>query len=316
MVVIQSVAGPQCGVAHVQQLRAAGVGSSSLSRLVARGLARRVFSRVYAFGAAAIELSSEARLIAIVLQLGDDSAVSHSTAAHLLGFWDRPDRTIHASTIHRRAPLNEPLVAVHRSIHTFESSSALVGKVRVTSPTRTLVELGQDLTKFQCCRALHLADFANALDLRAFEELLDQRRGEPGTSVARNARDLHLGGSSGTKSRSEDRGLWLLRTHGIPEPLVNNRLIDGLEGNEPDFAWSARRYIVELDGGGHRLIGMPAYDASRQRLYESEGWFVRRFDARVVWDEPEHFIATVTRDLARQRRSLTSRSRFSGRACQ
>lgn len=306
MIAIQMVAGPQLGIAHVAQLSAAGVGSSVLSRLVASGFARRVHPGVYSFGAAAVELSPEARMVALQLYLGPDSAISHSTAAHVLGCWDRPGGVVHASTTQRRAPIDDPGTAVHRSIHPMIATSVLIGNVRVTNPARTFVEVGQELTCFQCCRVLGLADFAGLLQTRDVERLLDDRRGEAGTAVTRTALRLRIEGSAGSKSRTEDRGIWLLDRAGVPEPLVNNRLIDGLEGNEPDLAWRREQYIAEIDGRGHSLVGMQAYDHGRMRLYEAEGWLVRRFCASVLWDEPEHFVSTVIDDL-RMRRGRSRR---------
>lgn len=284
---IMALAGEQHGVAHRHQLRALFVSRSAIARRVRAGLAREELPGVHAFGPAAHHLGIAGTMMAAVLYLGPDAAVNHATAAARHGLWDRDDGTVHVVTTQRRRPMPPGFPVVqHRSIHPVRPSCVAIDGIPTTSVTRTIVEAGQVLTKFQLAHVIHGAEFSGTYDAEAVRALLRQRHAEPGTRIALDAVAMHELGSAGTRSRTEDRLLVLLIRLGAPEPCVNWRTIPGLRGYEPDLAWPDRRLIVEIDGDrGHSQAGMATYDAEREATYRREGWKVLRFPSSMVWTD-------------------------------
>ena len=80
---IAEIAARQHGLVRTSDLRAAGLGTSAVSKRRARGLLHRVYRGVYAVGHAA--LSREARWLAAVFAAGPGAALCGLAAAELWG---------------------------------------------------------------------------------------------------------------------------------------------------------------------------------------------------------------------------------------
>ena len=80
-----------------------------------------------------------------------------------------------------------------------------------------------------------------------------------------------------SRSELEDRFLGLCRRAGLPRPRVNMLVSVGGETLEVDFAWPARRLVVEVDGWRHHGTGSGfERDRRRDRLLALGGWRVIR----------------------------------------
>jgi predicted transcriptional regulator of viral defense system len=80
---IQKLAARQHGVVSLPQLKALGLGASGARARVAAGKLQRLHQGVYAVGLA--KPTREARYMAAVLACGPGAALSHRSAADLLG---------------------------------------------------------------------------------------------------------------------------------------------------------------------------------------------------------------------------------------
>ena len=109
---------------------------------------------------------------------------------------------------------------------------------------------------------------------------------------------LHNTGSAGTKSRGEI--VFLLRSAGLSEPLVNTHL----EDIEVDFHWPDLKLVVEIDGGGHGRPSTRREDALKQRILNAAGYEVLRFSDTA---DPQRIVDAV--NARRPRPSSSSASR-------
>src|SRR5204862_2783004 len=123
----------QWGNITTAQLRAIGFSRAEIHGMARRGLLHRMHRGVYAFGARSP--APEQRWAAALLAAGDDSALSHTTAATAFG--QLPVREVIDVTVptHRRG---DATLRVHqrRSVET-----TLYKGLRITTPAQTLLDL-------------------------------------------------------------------------------------------------------------------------------------------------------------------------------
>ena len=266
---------------------------------------REVLTGVFAVGPTAVametaDLTTDAWLTACVLRGGDGAALSHAAAAARLGGWKRWDGSVSVTSPRRITCVT---LGVPRRYARAEAGQTIdVRGVPVTTPERTVLDLGTELTAHQICHVIHELTFLRVLDLRLLEDALEQRRGGRGTAVVRKALRLYRAGSAGTRSFSEDHLLeGVHRTRRIGEPIVNNRNAVDIHGIEPDFAWPDARLIVEVDGAsGHDQPGKRAHDRQRDAALAAQGWLVIRFDAQRVRRDRAAVIREIERAYARR----------------
>ena len=93
--------------------------------------------------------------------------------------------------------------------------------IPVTTIARMLVDLTDELTAHQLANVIHEATFRRRFSLTATNDAIARANGRHNLDVLHKALALNAAGSAGTKSRNEDRFLYLLQLAGIPEPRVN-----------------------------------------------------------------------------------------------
>ena len=104
------VAEKQFGLVTLDEVRKAGIHDRTWQLCVRSGLWVRVAPRVYR--SASVASTFAQRCLAQVLSLGGDAAVSHRSAAALLGLDNvRQERVIHVTTSDRRAIVEVDLTA-------------------------------------------------------------------------------------------------------------------------------------------------------------------------------------------------------------
>jgi predicted transcriptional regulator of viral defense system len=270
--VIAEIAGRQHGIVTRWQLAQAGINDEAVRWRVTHGRLLRVHRGVYSMSP---WLSMEARRTAARLAAGRSSALSHRTAAHEWGLVPRAAATIEIVT-----PRQPRTIAGAR----VRSTSTLVADdvVRhdgavVTSVARTIVDLGDVVPASRVAKAMHEAEFLGRLDLSLLEECLARNTGRRHVSaVLREALALHLSGSSGSRSRPEERLLAGVVRAGQPEPRLNTPfwLVD--EEIEVDLHWPDLRLAVEADGGGHLRRRTRREDARRGAKLRANDWRVLR----------------------------------------
>ena len=141
------IAAEQHGHISTRQLRGCGLDSDAVTHRVRTGRLHPVHRGVYAVGHTAITLTG--RFVAAVLACGDDSSLSLFASGAYWNFlrWDERliDVTVVGTTTRRIAG-----VRVHRARTMDERDVWQRDGMRVTSPARTLLDLGAVLSPKRC----------------------------------------------------------------------------------------------------------------------------------------------------------------------
>lgn len=290
--VIARVAARQDGVVSRAQLRAAGLTDRVVDRRIEAGTLRPVHRGVYAVGYRRLTRSALCR--AAVLAGGPTAALSHRDAGSewslirirkgpisvtVPGTTGRPQRR--TITLHR-APLPPGDVVVRNGF-------------RITSPSRTLIDLAALLSTRELERALDEAHYLNRLSARTLAEALRRSRGRPGTRALRRALAHHELGSTRTETAIEERFLMLIRDAGLPQP----RCQVWIGRHRVDFLWPAHRLVVETDGErSHRGERRQAGDAERDTALEARGYATVRVDEAEIDDQPELAVGRIAASLS------------------
>src|SRR3954447_4676031 len=180
--IVAELAIRQRGVVGVAQLRAAGLSASAVKYRRKRGRLHRVHTGVYAVGHP--RLDERGRLWAAVLACGGPaSAIArHRPAAAVWALLPEPPRADVATLKHRRSTTR---IRVHR-LGDLDPRRDVVTHpdgLRVTTPTRTLIDLAAILTGHRLERLCHRAEHLRLLDTRPLREVTNR----PGAAKLRHA---------------------------------------------------------------------------------------------------------------------------------
>jgi very-short-patch-repair endonuclease len=278
-VAIARIAHRQWGVMTWNQLRAAGLAASTISRRVRDGRLHRVHRGVYALIPPSA-LAPEGRWLAAVLACGDGAVLSHRSAAALWQLIDegttRPEVTVPV-----RGARAVRGVLLHRTRSLPPDSVTSRRGVRVTTVERTLADLAEVVSTSILHRAAQQAEFHR----RKVGSSGDPWRHANGRHGAPKLRTLpQLRAQVGmTRSDLERRMLRLCRDARLPEPEANQRI----EGECVDFVWRKERLVVETDGGEAHLTAA-AFENDRRRDVDLmiAGWRVARFTWAMISYQP------------------------------
>jgi len=278
--VLAEIAARQHGLVTIEDLRAAGLSSSAVSKRRARGVLHRVHRRVYAVGHAA--LSREARFLAAVLAAGDRAALSRLAAAELWKL-SRVRKAPITVVAPRRVRIDGVRVQCCPRLDPRDVTRHR--DVPVTTVARTIVDLAEIRTAPQVANVMYEAAYRDLLDLDAVEETAARLAGRHGLGTLEAALDAHRRGSAGTKSAKEDAFHALVGA----KPIVNVKVL----GEEVDAYWPEQRLIAEVDGPGHERPRARRRDAARDRKLRAAGYTVLRFTTVEVEREPHAVRARV-----------------------
>jgi very-short-patch-repair endonuclease len=181
------------------------------------------------------------------------------------------------------------VVIIHRGALP-EGEVVTLGRIPVTSPARTVLDLAGFLPRRQLERVI---DEANYLRLDLSD--LRPRHGRRGCGTLEHVLADHTAGTTRTRSDLEERMLDLLQSRRLPTPEVNTTI----EGTEVDFAWPKQRLIVETDGW--RAHGTrKAFERDRRRDAEliAAGWRVVRVSYARLEREPARVAQRLAAALA------------------
>jgi hypothetical protein len=229
------IAARQEGRVTRAQLLDAGIDTHRIRRWLADGRLHRVHRGVYAIGKPVPSLRGD--YMAAVLACGLGTVLSHWAAAMLLGlikFRRVPAPEVTVPTTAGRA---RPGIKIHRVAELHPRDTMRVGKIRVTSVARTLLDIAPSLSQSQLTRACHEAWIRHETTPTEVIACIERNPHKPG------ARRLRLAlGSDVTLSTLEDGFLSLLRDHHLPLPRTN---IDR-GGDKVDCHWPDVGLTVEL----------------------------------------------------------------------
>jgi very-short-patch-repair endonuclease len=160
--------------------------------------------------------------------------------------------------------------------------------IPITSPIRTLIDLGTRLPARQLEAAVNEADKLDVVDPETLRAALEARPGLHGVARLRvilDHRTFVL-----TDSELERRFLRLARRAGLTRPKTGLHL----NGFKVDFYWPKLGLIVETDGlRYHRTPTQQARDRKRDQAHTAAGLTTVRFTHAEVAFEPDHVVETV-----------------------
>ena len=270
------VARAQRGPFTYQQARDAGFSKSAIGRRIDSGTWLSLHRGVMCDSA--VPASPARAVSAAVLACGPTAAACLRSAAQLwkidVPSTDDPDVVVLGSA--RRRPAG---VIVHRTTRLGRSEAAPSDGIRVTSPMRTLLDLGAILE----LRPLELAldrfwrrglIAPRRLALYLADEWCTRKRG---SAVLRKLAAERCGqGPSG--SDIETLLLQLIREANLPLPVRQHPVVTPFGVRYLDLAYVRERVAIELDGMDSRLDpSVFLDDRARQNLIEAQGWTFRRF---------------------------------------
>lgn len=244
----------------------------------------RVHAGVYAVGHA--QHSPHALAMAAVLACGDRAVLSHDSAAALWGIRTWPRSPEVTCALEKR----RPGIRTHRTQTLITQDVRRHRNIRVTSPSRTILDIEGRLTDAQLARAvneLRLADHMGAAEL---QRLL---------TASRRVKALVDPDQSPTRSPLEDLFLAFCAKYGLPVPRLNVTLF----GHEVDALFEEERLIVEIDGWRYHKDHQ-SFEADRERdaMGIAHGFATYRVTHRRLTREPDREATCLKLALARRRR--------------
>jgi len=276
------------------QLLAAGLGPGAIDYARLNGELAVVHRSAYLLAGAA--LTTAAREFAAVLACGDDSALSHASAAYRLDLLPYP--TNYATldvTLPRRAS-GKHGIRTHFTGCWEPGDTFVLDHLRVTTPRRTLLDLAATESGRPLERALAAALATNRVTRRTLLAHLDRRPYRRGG--ARALRALLDAGPSLTRSEAEELLRALVRSARLPDPETNVRI----GPYEVDVLWAKERLVVEVDGwrfhGDRKAIER---DRARDAHLAAFGYRVMRVGWRQLADEPQVVLDRIAAALSAAR---------------
>ena len=251
----------QHGVITLWQLRSLGLTADEVKWRSRTGRLHPIHRGVYAVGHR--NLTDEALFIAAVLAIGSDAALSHLSAAQLYGLrpFNRDAGTwVDVSTTRHVKPRR------HIRLHTVRALEITTrSRIPVTTPARTLLDLGDVLTARQHERTVHEAEVQRLVTIDALQAQIAR---SPGRRAAARLQAITADGPAPTRSDLEDAMLALLKRHGLPRPHINARI----GADEVDLWFPESDLVVELDGWRyHGTAIRHRLDARKQARLEAAG---------------------------------------------
>ena len=173
--------------------------------------------------------------------------------------------------------------------------------IPVTTPVRTLIDLGTRLRPYALEAAINEADKLDLIDPVALGAALQDRRGQRGVRPLREI--LERGEFVLTDSELERRFLPIARRAGLGTPLTQ----EWVNGFRVDFHWPNLGLVVETDGlRYHRTPGEQARDRLRDQAHVAAGMTALRFTHWQVRYDPKQVERTLRAAVSIERRPPSS----------
>jgi very-short-patch-repair endonuclease len=180
-------------------------------------------------------------------------------------------------------PRRHPGLLVFRSRTLAGETTTHMG-IPITTPERTLVDIGGGLSPKRAGRALREALRLRLTTAGRVIECTTRHGGQPKV-IANLAKRYASIPYARTRSDAEARALELLHDAGLELPAVNVRIA----GQEADLVWFEPRAIMEIDGPQYHQFRDE--DARKAALWREAGYRVDRVPSDLVYDEPQAFVA-------------------------
>lgn len=288
----------QHGVVALFQLLALGYTRRAIEHRIAIGRLHPVFRGVYAVGRP--EVSQKGRWMAALLACRLEAVLSHESAGVLWGICSEQEDIIHVTGARARDH-RRPGIAVHRTRTLRDDDRTRCDSIPVTSPVRTLIDLGTRLRPGALEAAINEADKQDLIDPPTLRAALTDRRGQRGVRPLREI--LDRGEFVLADSELERRFVPIARRAGLGPPLTQ----EWVNGFRVDFYWPDLGLVVETDGlRYHRTPAEQTRDRVRDQAHIAAGLIPLRFTHWQVRYDPPHVERTL--QAATTRRSTSPRS--------
>jgi very-short-patch-repair endonuclease len=253
---IASVAARQHGVVTRSQLMGLGLSRSAIARSLEAGRFQLLHRGVYLVGLLKPLRATE---MAAVLAGGPKARISHTSAACLWRMGPvEPPSVVHVS-VPGGGRGRRPGIHFQRVIQWADDESTAVDGIPVTSPARTLVDLGGMIGSRELERAVAFAMREGLVDSEELGTLPERYPRRPGMASLRSLlRDLE--GPSLTRSEAERCCLDLLQAAGLPRPHSNVPV----GPYELDLFWPDHGVAIEIDGRAHHS-SRPRFEGDRRK---------------------------------------------------
>jgi hypothetical protein len=280
---IARLADRQLGHVTRQQLLDLGVAPRAITRWVQAARLIRVHAGVYAVGHR--QHTPVAAAAAAVLACGERAVLSHDSAAALWGVRNWPRRPeVTAPHDRRRAGIH-----THRTQTLTRRDVRRRHGVRVTSPSRTVLDIQDRLTDLQLARAVNQLRFNDHLKATELQRLL---------AASPRVSQLINPAQNPTRSGPEDRFIAFCTTYGLPEPQTNTTPF----GRESDMLFPDEKVIVEIDHWGtHNSHHSFESDRDRDTTAAEHGYLTIRITTTRLDHHPDHEAARLHRILQSRR---------------
>lgn len=291
-----AIAGRQAGVVSVGQLQNAGMKRSRWRWLADTGRWKPVLPGVYRVVGAPETWHQQLR--ALNLWLKSDFALSHATAAALHRFPGFSEGPLVATAVHnRRAPEG---VTIHRVQSLSTRDLASVTGLRVTTATRTLLDLAGELSEEHLRHCVNDALRFKWTTLDKLDANLDRLGARPGSGVVKTLIDEFRGGRGPTESELERRVLQVLDEANFPRPDQQRPIHVGGRLRRIDFSFTAHRLIIEADGYAyHSTVQVFEDDRRRNNALAARGLTVLHWTWTALIDRPDRLLAELASCLRR-----------------
>ena len=304
----------QYGLAHLRQIRDAGVTHEAMRSAVRTGEVERILPEVYRVAGAPPSWHQD--VMAAVLDAGPGAVASHRTAAILLGIAHRDAPRVVEISVPRPKYSRSPDVIVHRSGDLTDEHVLEVDGIPCTGPLRTLVDLGAVERWGVVADALERALQSGAITILGAEWMLTNlsRKGRSGCGVFRRVLDTRA-----LKVVSPHPGLLEPRMArviaGLPTPEYQYKVFDehGTFVAQVDFARPDIKEAFEVDG--FEMHGTPeavTRGFERDHRLKLAGWGVTHFNWHQVVRKPTYVRQTYAAVLRAHKVVLQPTSRREG----
>ena len=289
---VAALAARQHGVVAARQLERLGYSRERISRECSAGRIHRIHRGVYAVGHRA--LTPQGRCLAAALACGEESLLSHGSAAWLWGLVGElwlPIEVLADTPRHFRGKIR-----IHSTIGLRAEDHGWSEGVPVCSVPLTILQMAATRPRLDPGGFLAKAERLGLLDVDAIGELIRDRAGYRGVARLRLALE-EFREPVFTRSRLERRFRMLVREFGLPLHSTNYFVA----GYEVDAYWPELRFAVELDTYDHHGDAR-AFEKDRERQEDLKlaGIEMVRITGRRLAKEPR-VVMTRLRTLLQNR---------------
>lgn len=276
----------------------AGLASHAIRRRIKSGKWQELFPGVYL--ASPIPATWELRLRAACIWAGGMTVVSGRAAGKLYGFPGLTEPLVEITT-ERDVRSSEHGVIVHKVSAIHKRVRTRIGKIPVTTPTATVLDLAAVLGEGELQAVVQ---FAIQHQLTTWNKLMAAVEASPqGRRGTRTLRRLLIEGLDSHLERLLKR---VIKKSNLPAPSIHFKLrIRNDEPCEVDFAYPELLIALEADGWAfHSDPDAFQRDREKWRELQKIGWIVLCFTHEDIVLHPEEVIETIFAAIrnARQRR--------------